>query len=305
MSSSGSIRHRCSVALRLIDSVTGGAPSVSGLKLSLGLLDELNQVTPARSLPPLHGRGLQHKGGGYYAAGALEPGHYVLTVDSPNYVRAQLQLTLEPQSSMPFQAELRLLPSPNYPYAERLTRIRCRCVDAQEQPVAGIELLLHGIQPAAARARLRRAAEAGATELYVRATGVSPVAGESFILLPESSADDESVASVPLERIDIATREDDDEVRLEVSGERCWQLAEPLQHSYRAGASLLSLIQGQSDARGEALLVLPVMPGGATDYRLSTSEGDAAVQAQLTLKEGEALRVELDIASGQARIRNR
>ncbi len=317
MNSSGLIRYRCSVALRLIDSVTGGAPAARGLRLQLSLLDEPNQMASARPLPPLRGRGLQPKGGGYYAASDLEPGHYAVTVHSPDYVPLQLQWTLESHVSRPFEASLRLLPSPLYPYAERLTRVRCRCIDEDEQPVPGVDLFLHGSQPSAARARLRRAAEAGAIELYVRTTGASPVAGERLILLCEQTLSEQTLsqqtedagaaATASLERITIASTEDEDadSVRLEGAGERCWKLSEPLQHSYPAGTSLLVLIYGQSDERGEALLVLPALPGGATDYELSTGEEEAALQAHLTLKEGEALRVELNMASGQARIRNR
>ncbi|MFD1887389.1 hypothetical protein [Paenibacillus wenxiniae] len=308
MNSSRSIRYRCSVVLRLIDSVTGGAPAARALKLHLGLLDQPDQTAPARVLPPLRGRALQPKGGGYYAASELEPGHYVLTVHSPDYMPMQLQWTLESQAAKPFEANLRLLPSSAYLYAERLTRVRCRCIGEDEQPVSGVDLFLRGSQSAAARARLRQAAEVGATELYVRATGTTPVAGEQMVLLSQQQVDEETATSASLERIQIAAAEEDREdgvMQVQSAGERCWKLTEPLQQRYPAGTPLLHLIYGQSDARGEALLVLPTLPGGATDYELSTGEGTASLQAHLTLKEGEALRVELNMASGQARIRNR
>ncbi|WP_322906401.1 hypothetical protein [Paenibacillus campi] len=300
-----SIRYRCSVALRLIDSVTGGVPAVRGLKLTLGLLDELGQTTTARPLPPMNGRGLLPKGGGYYAASELEPGHYVLTVQSPDYMPARLEWTIEPQSSIPFQVDLRLLPAPAYPYAQRFTRVYCRCIDEQGHPLAGIDLFLRGSQTAAARARLRREATAGTDELYVRATGAEPVIGEQMVLLCEpSSSDDPAIASASAEPIRIANSADDEPVApVQTAGERCWKLAQPLQRDYPAGTSLLAVVQGRSDRRGEALLVLTSLPGGATDYELSTGADETLFRTHLTLKEGEALRVELNRASGQVRVR--
>ncbi len=309
MNRNHSIRYRCSVAVQLIDTVTGGAPATSGLKLILGLLDDLEQPSSPRPLPPRASSVLQPKGGGYYAASGLEPGHYTLTVQSPHYMAAQIQWTLQPDVTIPFQASLRLLPAPAYPYAARLTRIQCRCLDDDGKPVAGAELLLHSYEAQAGRARLRREASAGATELYVRAMGTSPVGGAELLLLPTDSSSEERSLQAELERVQIAYADDEgqnSDIKDSLAiGELCWKLHQPLQHSYPVGTALLTLTRGRSDARGEALLVLPSLPGGVTDYELSTDKSSSPFQTHLTLKEGEALRVELNMISRQAQIRTR
>ncbi len=309
MNRNPSIRYRCSVAIQLIDTVTGGGPATGGLKLILGLLDAPEQTAPPRPLPPRAGSGLQPKGGGYYAASGLEPGHYMLIVQSPNYMVARLQWTLQPEMTIPFQANLRLLPAPAYPYATRMTRIQCRCLDDDEKPVAGAELLLHSYEAQAGRARLRREASAGATELYVRAISASPVGGMELLLLPTDFSSAEQSPQAELERVQIAYADDEqqksDMTDSLATGELCWKLHQPLQHSYPVGTALLTLTRGRSDARGEALLVLPTLPGGVTDYELCMDERSASLKTHLTLKEGEALRVELNMASGEAQIRNR
>lgn len=304
------IHHVCGIAIRLIDAVTGKAPYDS---LQWQLVPHDDHAGSGASIPRKHGP--LSKGDGYYAYANLPAGSYRLDIRSPYYNSIRLDVDVQVDTdTQPFIHQVLLTPSPNYPAADHLTVVRCRCMALSSIPAAGITLTLCPKPSGAAYPRLRSAADSGAEQLHIRRAGsISALPGEHFELyssadqLPEADHDRiviahtmQQVQSKPTSAADkweAATH-------TQQEGGEWWQLEKPLEHAFPAGTILLPISYAVSDLRGEALFIVRHLPADRCEYVLTVqAEEDWIIH--LTLKEGEALRVELNMRERHSSIRKR
>ncbi|WP_409341914.1 hypothetical protein [Paenibacillus sp. MBLB4367] len=250
------IRSSFSLAIRLIDAFTGGAPLGSGTEVALaGALRK-----PVR------------KEGGLFVFTDIAEGVYTLEVKSDVYFAESLQVTAGGAGVGEVHA-VPLIPLPLYPFPPGATLFRACLRDETGRPLAGARVTASLLSEDCCRARVAEdEAVKGKTEIAV-ANLTSPVrSGDAFTLQGRTAKESELC-----------------EIASELKEPGRYRLVSPLKHGHKRGAMLLPVVRTRSDERGEIAVVFPPGRVKAFEAELRIEDGKRTDVRQMLMNEGSTL----------------
>ncbi|RAV20504.1 hypothetical protein [Paenibacillus contaminans] len=248
------IRSGFSLAVRLIDSFTGGAPLGGGTEVALmGTLRK-----PVR------------KEGGLFVFTDIAEGDYTLLVTSDIYFGVTVQISSGSSGSIHI---LPLKPLPQYPFPSGVTLIRACLRDELNRPLAGVQVTASLLSEDCCRARLaEEAADKGKDEIAVGNLSAPIHPGDIFLL--------QGVNAKGTELCEIAS---------ELKTQGRFKLVTPLGSSHKRGAMLLPVFRTRSDERGEVAVAFPSGRVKAFEAELRIEAGKRHDVRKLQLLEGTEL----------------
>ncbi len=239
---------RCSLVVSPVDIWTRRMPAPAALSVMLAGI----QRKPVR------------KPDGTYLFFDLPEGSYLLNINSPSFIPVSEWVETSRLNPLHPVVTVPLLPGPGYMYPAASTAVRLRLVGTFGAPRAGVAVEAYATGDETARGRVsQEQLPAGETSIRVSLPQGQTVAGESLLLRGQGKQ----------ELVRIA----------EVLPDGVWRLEQPIEHSYKRGASLLPAVRTYSSEGGVVLLpfrgVLPrtfaaTLQVGLTKLELELRSGE-------------------------------
>lgn len=210
-------KQKASVVFCLVDDFTGRA--VKAARIS----------ADGREMP------FVNKRDGFYVLSNYPPGRYIFTVEAPDYIPLEKEITLSAEG--PTVLTVNMQHDVNSRLLEQATRIKGLVLDKSKQALGNEQIQVTVISPSA-YGRLVEGASQGDSEVRLYSKEASLLEGKSFLLNGPKIQE-----AIKISRFD--------------QGQGTCTLEKALQNEYSSGTSIYPLWEIKTSAGGEFILPLP------------------------------------------------
>lgn len=232
---------KLAVAIQLIDSYTGVAPIGKQIKVWI-------ENIPQKPV---------QKADGMYIFRDLPTGSYKVFVEADHYMSActevEVKDRLEGQDHYPFVSVF-LIPSSSYPVPQGATILRTAFLDTSGLPVSGVKVQAIPCSTDSFRAKIAQANVSKGSQVLSLTQITGRISkGDQFILInPQEEGSEFCQIS-------------------EILNLKTVKLESPLQHEYVRGATIVPVVQGSSDHKGELILLFRFCKARSYNVKLEIS----------------------------------